>query len=71
MPNWTFDLSSAPNERQQLDSELRNILAMDNLGRGEEIYGSVAITYSNDDAKRASLIGVLEGRGVVFSWTRK
>jgi hypothetical protein len=71
MPNWTFDVTSAPNQREQLDSELRNILALDNLDRGDEIYGTVAVTYSNDDAERASLVAVLKGRGVVFSWTKK
>jgi hypothetical protein len=71
MSNWFFDLIGSSNQRRELDSELRKILALDNVGRGDEIHGTVNVIYSEDDAKRASLIGSLEARGVAFSWQRK
>lgn len=71
MSNWFFDLTGSSNQRRELDSELRNILALDSVGRGDEIHGTVQVIYSEDDAMRASLIGSLEARGVTFSWNRK
>jgi hypothetical protein len=71
MSNWFFDLTGSSNQRQELDSELRKILALDNVGRGDEIHGAIKVIYSQDDAKRASLIDSLEARGVAFSWQRK
>jgi hypothetical protein len=47
------------------------ILALDLLGRGDGIYGTVRVTYSDEGAKRASLASLLEARGVAFSWEKK
>jgi len=53
MPAWSFDVKNAA----ELDVKLRNeIFALDNLGRGNEIYGTVSVLYSEDDAKMSSLV---------------
>ena len=67
MPDWYFDVNSAA----ELDGKLREILFLDNVGRGDEIYGTVHISYSDRGVELASLISVLEARGVSFSWEHK
>jgi hypothetical protein len=65
MPAWSFDVKDAV----ELDVKLRNeIFALDNLGRGNEIYGTVSVVYSEDEARMSSLVAQLESRGVVFVW---
>ena len=69
MSNWSFDLTNSADQRLELDSKLRGeILALDNIGRGDEIHGSIGVIYSGDRVKGCSLIGPLEARGVAFSW---
>ena len=58
------NVSSAP----ELDAKIRNILALDNVGRGDEIGGTLNVYYSDDSARLASLIPVLESRGVMIAW---
>jgi hypothetical protein len=68
MPAWSFDVESAAD----LDMKLRNeIFALDNLGRGDEIYGTVSVVYSDDNAKTSSLVAQLESRGVAFIWSKR
>jgi hypothetical protein len=67
MPDWHFDVNNAG----ELDGKLREILFLENVGRGDEIYGTVHVSYSDEDTKRASLIAVLQGRGVSFLWNKK
>ena len=68
MPMWHFDVKDAA----ELDSKIRGeILALDLLGRGDEIYGTVRVTYSDENTKRASLVRLLEARDVAFSWEKK
>jgi hypothetical protein len=65
MPAWSFDVKNAA----ELDVKLRSeIFALDNLGRGNEIYGTVSVVYSENDARMSSLVAQLESRGVVFVW---
>ena len=72
MSNWSLDLTNSADQRQELDSKLRGeILALDNVGRGDEIHGSIEVIYSDDRVKGCSLIGLLEERGVAFSWKVK
>jgi hypothetical protein len=67
MADWHFDAVTAG----ELDGKLRGeILALDNLGRGDEIRGTVHVTYSDESVKQAILIPLLQGRGVVFDWKR-
>ncbi len=68
MAAWHFDVK----DTAELDSKIRGeILALDLLGRGDEIHGTVHVTYSDESAKRASLAGLLEARCVAFSCEKK
>jgi hypothetical protein len=68
MPVWNFDVKDAA----ELDSKIRGeILALDLLGRGDEIYGTVNITYSDESARRATLVSLLAARGLVFVWEKR
>lgn len=68
MPAWSFEVKGA----EDLDIKLRSeIFALDNLGRGDEIYGTVSVVYSDDNAKTSSLVAQLESRGVAFVWSKK
>jgi hypothetical protein len=55
----------------ELNAEIRDILALDNVDRGWEICGTLHVTYTDESAKRASLLPQLEARGVVISWHKK
>jgi hypothetical protein len=67
MPAWHFDVKDAA----ELDSKLGGeILALEKIGRGDELHGTVHVTYADDDAKRASLVARLEALGIVFSWKK-
>jgi hypothetical protein len=68
MPHWYLDVETP----QELDARLRSdVLALDNLGRGDEIYGTVYVTYTDATVMRASLVPDLEARGVRFLWHKK
>jgi len=68
MPDWHFDVTS----KDDLDLKIRaEILGLDIIGRGDEIYGTVHVTYSDENVKKASLVHYLEGRGVEFEWKHK
>ena len=68
MPDWYFEVKDAA----ELDLKIRGeILPLDVLGRGDEMYGTVHVTYSDDRAIQASLVAYLEARGVLFSWEKK
>jgi hypothetical protein len=56
---------------EELDSEIREIFALDAIGRGDEISGSLNVYYSDESAKSASLIRALEGRGVSVVWHKQ
>ncbi len=67
MPTWKFTARTAA----ELDQQLRvNVLALDNLGRSDEVYGTIEVTYSEDTVKTASLVSKLEQRGMVFRWKK-
>lgn len=68
MPDWHFDVAN----KDDLDLKIRSeILGLDNVGRGDEIYGTVHVTYSDENVKTASLVPYLEARGVEFEWKKK
>ena len=68
MPAWSFEVEDVTD----LDIKLRNeIFALDNLGRGDEIYGTVSVVYSDENAKSSNLVAQLESRGVTFNWSKK
>ena len=67
MPDWTCEVDN----KDQLDAEIRKIAALANLGRGDEIYGSMTVYYSDESVKEASLVPWLQDRGVVINWRKK
>jgi hypothetical protein len=54
----------------ELDSKIREIAALENVGRGDEIHGALYVEYSDELVKQASLISWLERRGVTIVWRR-
>jgi len=55
----------------ELDREIRNILALDMVQRGDEISGTLNVHYTDDSVQRATLIPVLVARGVTIAWHKK
>jgi hypothetical protein len=54
----------------ELDAEIRDIFALDVVGRGDEIAGTLYVDYPDEAVKEASLIATLERRGVDIVWRR-
>jgi hypothetical protein len=54
----------------ELDAEIRSIFALDHVGRGDEIGGILHVDYTDESVKQASLIPLLERRGVVIEWRK-
>lgn len=54
----------------ELDAEIRDIFALDLVGRGDEISGTLFVNYSDESVKQASLIPVLQRRGVEIQWRK-
>jgi hypothetical protein len=54
----------------ELDAEIRDIFALDQVGRGDEISGTLYINYSDESAKLAHLLPTLERRGVAIVWRK-
>jgi hypothetical protein len=52
----------------QLDAEIRDIFALDMVGRGGEICGALNVHYSDESTKQAGLVPALEARGVEIVW---
>ena len=59
------------NTAAELDAEIRDILALDEIQRGDEISGRLYVDYSDESVKSASLVSVLEERGVTIIWRKK
>jgi hypothetical protein len=71
MPNWSFDVTGESSQRNALDAHLREITALENCGRADEIHGTVEVTYSDEDARRSTVAPALESKGVVFRWNHR
>jgi hypothetical protein len=54
-----------------LDGEIRDILALQDVGRDDEIAGTLHVYYSNESVKQATQLGQLEQRGVLIVWHRR
>jgi hypothetical protein len=52
----------------ELNAEIRDIFSLDDVGRGDEICGTLNIYYSDDSVKDASELSRLEDRGVSVVW---
>lgn len=46
-----------------LDREIRDIFALDLVGRGDEICGTLHVHYENEEVKKAPLVPALEAKG--------
>jgi hypothetical protein len=55
---------------EELDAEIRDIFALDLMGDGQQICGTLYVHYSDDTVKEASLIRELEDRGVAIVWCK-
>ena len=55
----------------ELDVEIRDVFSLDEVGRGDEISGTLHVDYSDESVKRASLVPLLESRGVTVEWHQK
>jgi hypothetical protein len=53
---------------EELDAEIRDIFALDDVGRGNEIGGTLHVHYPHESVKEASLIPLLEARSVAIEW---
>jgi hypothetical protein len=58
------------NSAEEMNLAIREIFALDSIGRGDEICGVLYVDYADESAKAASLIPVLEGRGVKIVWRK-
>lgn len=59
------------NSAAELDAEIRAIFALDLTQRGDEISGILYVDYSDESVKQASLLPVLQERGVEIIWRKK
>ena len=59
------------NTADELDCEIKDIFALDNLGRGEMIGGTLHVYYSDESVMRATLLSALKGRGVHVEWHKR
>lgn len=59
------------NNAAELDAAIRDIFALDQAGRGDEISGALHVDYISEATKSASLIPTLEARGVEIVWRKK
>ncbi len=67
MPNWVCEVDTA----DQLDGEIRNIAALENVGRGDEIHGTFTVKYFDESVKKAPLVSWLENKGVAVVWVKQ
>ena len=54
----------------ELDTEIRDMLHLDAVQRGDEISGTLYVDYSDESVKAATLIPALEHRGVIIVWRK-
>ena len=54
----------------ELDAEIRDIFALDLIQRGDEICGKLYVDYADESVKQASLVAMLEDRGVRIVWCK-
>ena len=55
----------------ELDTEIRDIFALDVAQRGDEINGTLYVDYSDESVKQASLLPALQSRGVKIIWRKQ
>jgi hypothetical protein len=66
LPEWNCEVGT----KEQLDSEIRKIAALEDVGRGDEIHGTFTVRYLDESVKDASLVSWLENRGVGIVWQK-
>jgi hypothetical protein len=55
----------------ELDKKIREIFALDHVGRSDQICGTLHVYYSDESVKQAHNIAVLENRGVRIEWHKE
>jgi hypothetical protein len=56
---------------EELDAQIRDIFALDMVGRGDEISGTLHVYYTDDSVRNAAQVPTLENRGVFVEWHRQ
>jgi hypothetical protein len=54
----------------ELDAEIREIFALDLVGRGDEIPTTLYVDYTDESVKQAPLLSSLQARGVRVVWQK-
>ncbi len=52
----------------ELNQKIREILSLEQQGRGDEICGTLRVYYSDDFVRQASHLRYLEDRGIAIEW---
>jgi len=55
----------------ELDAEIRDIFALDLVQRGDQICGTLHVTYTDESVKQSHLVSQLEQRGIAIAWHKK
>jgi hypothetical protein len=55
---------------EELNIEIKDIMALDLLGEGHQICGTLNVQYTDESVKTASQLFLLEERGVAINWIR-
>ncbi len=55
---------------EELDDQIRDIFKLDEEQKSDQITGTLHVDYSHDSVKDASLIRLLETRGVKIEWRK-
>jgi len=61
-----YDVKTA----DELDAQIRDILALYFLEPGDQIGGILYVDYADESVKQASLVAMLEDRGVRIVWRK-
>jgi hypothetical protein len=55
---------------EELDDAIREIFKLDEQEKGDQITGTLHVDYSHESVKEASLVRLLESRGVRVEWRK-
>lgn len=59
------------NTAAELDAEIRDIFALDMVGKSDEISGTLHVDYTDESVKQAALVPTLQSRGVFIEWRKQ
>jgi hypothetical protein len=55
---------------EELDDAIRDIFELDKEDKGDQITGILYVHYAHESVKEASLVRLLESRGVTIEWRK-